>query len=93
MQRRFIRINELASTRDRAGRWPVAPATVWRWVAAGLLDAPVRLGPQVSAWPVEVIEAHEQAQALVVASKEQRVKAGVASVAARRAKRETEAAR
>ena len=88
----FIRVTGLASTRDRTGRWPVSPATVWRWVAAGLLDAPVRLGPQVSAWSIDTIERFEAAQALVAAPKDQRVKAGVASVAARRAKREAEAA-
>jgi predicted DNA-binding transcriptional regulator AlpA len=30
----------------------VGPATVWRWVKAGRLPAPVKLGPNVTAWRV-----------------------------------------
>lgn len=30
----------------------VSPATVWRWVKAGRLPAPVKLGPGVTAWKV-----------------------------------------
>ena len=92
MQRRFIRINELASTSQHAGRWPVAPATVWRWVKTGRLEAPVRLGPQVSAWPLEAIEAFETAQAVAPGNTDQRIAAGRASMAARHAKRDAEAA-
>lgn len=94
MQQRFIRISELTSTPARngrpaqPGRWPVASATVWRWVSSGVLPAPVRLGPQVSAWPIEVIEAYEKAQAAVAADVGQKVQAASASVVARRAKRQ-----
>lgn len=88
MQRRFIRIAGLASTPTKPGRWPVAPATVWRWVKAGELAPPVRLGPQVSAWPMEVIEAHERARAHTPADVQAQTKAGAVSVAVRRAKRD-----
>ena len=95
MQRRYIRISELASTPDKPGRWPVAPATVWRWVAAGKLPQPVRLGPQVTAWPVAVIEQHEAEQAAKPLDPEliaARSAAGAAGQRARHAKREALAA-
>lgn len=30
----------------------IGPATVWRWVKAGRLPAPVKLGPNTTAWRV-----------------------------------------
>lgn len=63
MERRFIRITELSSSKGKPGRWPVSSQTIWRWVASGVLAPPVKLGPQVSAWPMETIEAHEARQA------------------------------
>jgi prophage regulatory protein len=30
----------------------VSPATVWRWVRAGRLPSPVKLGPNTTAWRV-----------------------------------------
>lgn len=30
----------------------VGPATVWRWVKSGRLPAPVKLGPNTTAWRV-----------------------------------------
>jgi predicted DNA-binding transcriptional regulator AlpA len=63
MQTRYIRPRDLASTKSKPGRWPVTTSTLWRWVAAGVLPQPVKLGPQVAAWPMEVIEAYEAAQA------------------------------
>lgn len=32
---RVIRINELATTPAKAGKLPVSPATIWRWVREG----------------------------------------------------------
>jgi predicted DNA-binding transcriptional regulator AlpA len=62
MTPRFIRIRELASTPRRAGRLPVSPATVWRWVKTGDFPPPVRLGPQTTAWALESVLAWEQRQ-------------------------------
>lgn len=59
MQTRFIRARQLFSTKNSPGRWPIAPATGWRWVATGRLPAPVKLSEGVTAWPLEVIEAQE----------------------------------
>lgn len=65
MTRRYIRIGQLASTPDKEGRWPVSAPTVWRWAKNGLLAPPVRLGPGVTAWPLEVIETFERERGMV----------------------------
>ena len=36
---------------------PVSHATLWRWVKAGEFVAPVKLGPQVTAWRCEDVRA------------------------------------
>lgn len=90
MQRRYFRIRELASVPGRAGLFPVAPATIWRWVKLGTFPAPVRLSEGVTAWPAEAVEAFQQ-QAGDRSASEAPVKAGAASVQARRAKREAAA--
>ena len=36
---------------------PVAKSTWWKWVAAGIAPAPVRLGPRAVAWRSEDIAA------------------------------------
>ena len=63
MQPRFLRIRQLASTPARGdkpavqGRYPSSAATIWRWVKLGKFPAPVQLGPQTTAWPVDVLDA------------------------------------
>ena len=91
MQTRFIRPRELSSTKTRPGRWPVSTGTLWRWVAAGILPPPVRLGPQVVAWPVEIIEAYEAAQTAATSASTdgQKTASGAASAAARETPRRT----
>jgi predicted DNA-binding transcriptional regulator AlpA len=59
MPQKFIRITELASKPNKPGRWPVSSGTIHRWVNAGALPPPVRLGPGTSAWALEVIERYE----------------------------------
>lgn len=96
MQLRFYRLRELASVpaRDgkpaREGRYPVSAATIWRWTAAGKFPTPIKING-TTAWPAEAIEAWEQARQFARPADGPR-KAAAASVAARRAKRETEAA-
>ena len=88
MQTRYIRPRELASTKTRPGRWPVSNATLWRWVNVGILPKPVKLGPQVVAWPISVIETCEAAwDAAAPGTSEQQAAAGAASVAKRQARR------
>lgn len=64
MQPKFIRINQLATTPHRVGRIPASPATIHRWVAAGQFPRSFRLGPNMSAWRIEDVEAWERARAV-----------------------------
>lgn len=57
MKRRFVRISQIATTRDREGLVPVSPATIWRWVAQGKFPKPKKIGPNTTAWDLETIEA------------------------------------
>ena len=50
---RFLRVRELTA------RWSVNRSTIWRWVKAGDLTKPTRLGPNVVAWRISVVEAFE----------------------------------
>jgi hypothetical protein len=62
MQPRYLRIRELATIPPRGGkpgrqgRYPVAPATIWRWVKRKEFPAPESLGPQTTAWRVDVLD-------------------------------------
>jgi predicted DNA-binding transcriptional regulator AlpA len=40
----------------------VSTATVWRWVKAGILPAPVKLGPNTTAWRVGELRRSLEAQ-------------------------------
>jgi prophage regulatory protein len=55
---RVIRINDLASTKDKPGRLPVSPATIWRWVKAGKFPPPFKLGANVTCWDLDEIDAY-----------------------------------
>ena len=59
MNKRFARLSEITSTKDKPGRYPISPATWWRWVAAGYAPAPVPLGPNTTAWAVEKLDAFD----------------------------------
>lgn len=63
MGQRVIRINDLASTKNKRGRLPVSPATVWRWVATGRFPPPFKLGPNTTVWDLDAVEAHLAQQA------------------------------
>lgn len=56
MAQRIIRISELATTKDKPGRLPVSPATLWRWVAEGKFPAPFKLGANTTVWDAEKVE-------------------------------------
>ena len=56
MAQRVIRITELASTKDKPGRLPVSPATVWRWVAEGKFVKPFKLGANVTVWDADAVD-------------------------------------
>jgi predicted DNA-binding transcriptional regulator AlpA len=62
MQPKYLRIRELATTPmkgnkpGRQGRYPVSKATWWRWVKEGKAPPPELLGPQTTAWRVDVLD-------------------------------------
>lgn len=57
MAQRVIRIADLATTKRKAGRLPVSPATVWRWVKEGKFPAPFKLGPNTTVFDLDLVEA------------------------------------
>lgn len=61
--RRVIRIADLATTKHKAGRLPVSPATLWRWVAQSKFPAPFKLGPNTTVWDLDQVEAFLAQQA------------------------------
>jgi len=63
MAQRVIRITDLATTKDKPGRLPVSPATVWRWVKEGSFPAPFKMGPNTTVWDLDRVEAHLAQQA------------------------------
>lgn len=56
MSQRVIRIAELASTKNRPGKLPVSPTTVWRWVREGKFPKPFKLGERVTVWDANEVE-------------------------------------
>ena len=65
MAQRVIRISDLASTKGKPGLLPVSPATLWRWVKEKKAPAPFKLGPNVTVWDLDQIEAFLAQQAEV----------------------------
>lgn len=63
MSPKVIRISELASTRAKAGKLPVSPATVWRWVREGKFPKPFKLGESVTVWDLNAVDAFIERQA------------------------------
>lgn len=57
MASKAIRIADIATTKNRAGLFPVSPATIWRWVREGRFPKPYKLGPCVTVWDAAVIDA------------------------------------
>ena len=56
MAQRVGRISDVASTKDKQGRVPVSPATVWRWVAEGKFPKPFKLGANVTVWDMDAVD-------------------------------------
>ncbi len=85
------------SARDLATRYGVSPKTIWCWAASdGMLPEPVHLGPQVTRWRIDAIEAFEREREAIKENPQTKgaERAGVASVQKRaeaKAKREAAA--
>lgn len=56
MAQRVIRIGDLASTKDKPGRLPVSPATIWRWSTLGQFPKPFKLGANCTVWDLDQVE-------------------------------------
>lgn len=56
MNKRFARLSEITSTKDKPGLLPVSPATWWRWVSQGKAPAAIKLGPNLTAWSLDQVE-------------------------------------
>ena len=67
MAQRVIRIGDLASTPKKAGRLPISPATWWRWVKQGKAPQPFKLGPNITVWDLDQVDAFLAQQAQVQA--------------------------
>jgi len=50
MSNRVFRIGDLTTTKTNQGRYPVSPATWWRWVKEGRAPKPYKLGPNTTVW-------------------------------------------
>lgn len=57
IQQRVIRIADLATTKNKPGKLPVSPATIWRWVREGKFPKPFKLGESVTCWDAAEVEA------------------------------------
>lgn len=63
MSQKVIRLSELASTPAsatkpaKAGKLPVSPATIWRWVREGKFPKPFKLGACVTVWDAAEVDA------------------------------------
>jgi predicted DNA-binding transcriptional regulator AlpA len=56
MAQRVFRINELTTSKERRGRYPISPATWWRWVADGKAPKGFKLGPNTTVWSENTLD-------------------------------------
>lgn len=61
----LLRVEQIVGNPKKGvpGLIPISAATWWRWVKDGRVPAGRKLGPQVTAWPIEVVLAVGQPQA------------------------------
>lgn len=62
MRQRMYRLAQIASTQEKSGLMPVSPATIWRWVRSGNFPQPFKLGPSVTVWDADAVDAFIAAQ-------------------------------
>jgi predicted DNA-binding transcriptional regulator AlpA len=53
-------MQNLATTRERQGRYPVSPATLWRWIAKGTFPPPtMKFSSGVTVWDGDQLDAFD----------------------------------
>ena len=68
-QLRFLRMNAplfgygYLNDKQLAGRYGVSRATIWRWVAKGMLPKPVQISPGTTRWKSDQIASFEAERA------------------------------
>ncbi len=50
-------IATLATTKSKNGKFPVSPATIWRWVKEGDFPKPFKLGKNKTVWDAGEVNA------------------------------------
>lgn len=56
--KKFYSLQDIVSTKTRAGLLPISSATLLRMVAEGKFPKPVVIGSRRRFWPVEVVDAY-----------------------------------
>lgn len=59
---KYIRVQDLGSTRARPGRLPIHPNSIWRLVREGKFPSPIKLSEAVTAWRISDIEEWEKSR-------------------------------
>lgn len=60
MASKFLYATDIVSSPTSQGRYPFSIGTLWNQVRDGRFPAPVRISPGRVAWPVEVLDEHDQ---------------------------------
>ncbi len=55
----FTGVSMFLDEKELRARLGISHGTIWRWARAGLLPAPVRLGPRKIGWRISDIEKFE----------------------------------
>ena len=62
MAQRVYRERQLTTGKCRTGLLPISPATLWRMVKQGKFPQPFKLGPRITVWDADEVEAFLKAQ-------------------------------
>lgn len=62
MAQRVYREKAICSDKGHDGLLPISSATLWRWVKEGKFPQPFKLGPRITVWDAEEVDAFLKAQ-------------------------------
>jgi len=63
MTQKMLRISDIASTKNKSGKLPVSPSTIWRWVRENRFPKPFKLSDSVTVWDADLVDAFITQQA------------------------------